>query len=292
MGKEFDQTESVRGLDALPTVRKLNSTANDTVRPRRLWIDALCINQEDVQERNEQVGLMNRIYGDADEVLIWLGLPVLVWLNDLAMEVLQAMTSSPKMDAGKWWALIELLKLPYWTRMWIIQEITLAKRLTIHCRLKSVDWAKISYLREVTSGGARAGVTGRGGVLDTIQFSNIINSPAVKLDRYREVWRENTIRLADLLYTYQNSECTDPRDEVYAILDVSGDCNSSEMSADYSKPLFKIYEDTINFYESRVVLDRKSMVNFSQMLQRSFRQEIKHSFNQAGWSTINTGGKL
>ena len=64
------------------------------------------------------------------------------------------------------------------------------------------------------------------------------------------------------------------------------------MLTDYSKPLFKVYEDTINFYESRVELDKKFMVNFGQMLQRSFRQEIKHTFNQAGWSTIKTGGEL
>jgi hypothetical protein len=38
-----------------------------------LWIDAICINQENVSERNHQVGLMSRIYSRADLVLVWLG---------------------------------------------------------------------------------------------------------------------------------------------------------------------------------------------------------------------------
>jgi hypothetical protein len=40
---------------------------------RALWMDALCINQEDVIERNQQVYLMGSIYSQAREVLVWLG---------------------------------------------------------------------------------------------------------------------------------------------------------------------------------------------------------------------------
>jgi hypothetical protein len=42
-------------------------------RERLIWIDALCINQQDVRERNMQVGNMREIYSKADHVLIWLG---------------------------------------------------------------------------------------------------------------------------------------------------------------------------------------------------------------------------
>jgi hypothetical protein len=37
-----------------------------------IFIDALCINQEDVQERGQQVKLMRQIYRDAEEVIAWL----------------------------------------------------------------------------------------------------------------------------------------------------------------------------------------------------------------------------
>jgi hypothetical protein len=41
--------------------------------PQFLWIDALCINQKDVEERNSQVVLMRAIYGRASKVHVWLG---------------------------------------------------------------------------------------------------------------------------------------------------------------------------------------------------------------------------
>ena len=43
------------------------------LRPTNYWIDAICINQQDLRERSQQVQMMGRIYGCAEEVVIWLG---------------------------------------------------------------------------------------------------------------------------------------------------------------------------------------------------------------------------
>jgi hypothetical protein len=40
---------------------------------RALWVDALCINQSDTEERKQQVSIMDRIYSEASRTLIWLG---------------------------------------------------------------------------------------------------------------------------------------------------------------------------------------------------------------------------
>ncbi|KAM6505437.1 hypothetical protein FSOLCH5_014654 [Fusarium solani] len=45
----------------------------DPKYPRMLWVDALCINQDDLKERQEQVKKMNLIYSAARKVIIWLG---------------------------------------------------------------------------------------------------------------------------------------------------------------------------------------------------------------------------
>lgn len=42
-------------------------------RTRRLWADQVCINQNDLRERSQQVRLMNAIYKDAQHILVWLG---------------------------------------------------------------------------------------------------------------------------------------------------------------------------------------------------------------------------
>jgi len=62
--------------DFLCLARKLSIT--DT-----LWIDAICINQEDVEERNKQVQLMGEIYEKAGQVLIYPG-PLPKGLRDLS----------------------------------------------------------------------------------------------------------------------------------------------------------------------------------------------------------------
>jgi hypothetical protein len=42
--------------------------------PRKLWVDAICINQEDIPERSQQVGNMTEIYARARNAVVWIGL--------------------------------------------------------------------------------------------------------------------------------------------------------------------------------------------------------------------------
>jgi hypothetical protein len=51
------------------------------------WVDALCINQEDVAEKNCQVGMMGEIYAGAELVIAWLGSATED--SDLAMKLLE-----------------------------------------------------------------------------------------------------------------------------------------------------------------------------------------------------------
>ncbi len=60
----------------LPLTQSIHDTLScirDPDRPRRLWADQICINQDDVVERSHQVTLMNAIYQGAAKVLVWLG---------------------------------------------------------------------------------------------------------------------------------------------------------------------------------------------------------------------------
>ena len=52
-----------------PALRALRRTETD----RTLWIDAICINQDDMAERNAQVAMMADIYDRAMNVCVWLG---------------------------------------------------------------------------------------------------------------------------------------------------------------------------------------------------------------------------
>ncbi|EME42776.1 hypothetical protein DOTSEDRAFT_96313, partial [Dothistroma septosporum NZE10] len=107
----------------------------------RYWIDAICINQEDVVERNEQVYQMWRIYSAADRVFAWLGPEDGDTVK--AFETMEHIFESPPLwqeeepDLLPQWCSIsslrDLLRRPYFSRTWIIQEFTQAKRLFVVC---------------------------------------------------------------------------------------------------------------------------------------------------------------
>ncbi|KAL9082221.1 MAG: hypothetical protein Q9165_008927, partial [Trypethelium subeluteriae] len=123
-----------------------------------IWIDALCINQADLEERTCQVALMKDIYASAWHVVVWLGPEADD--SDLAMMAMRYLSlrsreREPRLGLYRTFeryiirtkffcwkhshkqlqirvnvlrAICHLLARPYWRRLWIIQEITLAAR--------------------------------------------------------------------------------------------------------------------------------------------------------------------
>ncbi|KAH8746730.1 heterokaryon incompatibility, partial [Hyaloscypha sp. PMI_1271] len=115
------------------------------------WIDAICINQGDVREKDKQVQRMKQIYEGADEVYVWLGpeaddshlaMRKLDSLNkyfrqqgpdEAAPQIMMSLMNqedtswmfgppSEPFDERPWRALEKLFARPWWTRVWIIQE--------------------------------------------------------------------------------------------------------------------------------------------------------------------------
>lgn len=60
-------------LKVTQVVKDMLHSVRDQTYTRHLWIDALCINQTDIDEKSHQVQRMGKIYGDAERVLVWLG---------------------------------------------------------------------------------------------------------------------------------------------------------------------------------------------------------------------------
>jgi hypothetical protein len=150
----------------------LGVTSEDLSSPRlgampfvrdRIWIDAICINQSNHEERNMQVKMMDLIYKKADAVLIWLGpqdtvakqaaramvnlsmSPQLVAqtldLSDHHRSVIFKQASSlPILDFG-WHCIVSLLHRQWFRRCWIIQEVAWARIPLIMCDYRLwIDW--------------------------------------------------------------------------------------------------------------------------------------------------------
>jgi Heterokaryon incompatibility protein (HET) len=152
---------------------------------RVLWIDALCINQNDEQERSHQVEMMGEIYKMAYWVLAWLGTPELGEPQDkidvighqapskpvLAFDFLEVASQraanrfsrnfihyqwmndfvhNPALNAH-WKELAEICSLEYWTRLWIIQEVCLASKLRVLYGTEMIDWTAFWNFHSVIS---------------------------------------------------------------------------------------------------------------------------------------------
>jgi hypothetical protein len=127
-----------------------------------LWVDAVCINQEDRHECNSQVALMSFIYTRAQMVVAWLGMAVpsakagLIapeydgyGRSHLLAESLsgdQEMRYSP--SAGSELA-FRIAKSAYWTRLWVVQEVCLAYDIVFVYGEKVWNWNQSKWWSEL-----------------------------------------------------------------------------------------------------------------------------------------------
>ncbi|XTI87660.1 heterokaryon incompatibility protein-domain-containing protein [Cenococcum geophilum] len=106
------------------------------------WVDALCIDQENAEERRIQVQMMTRIYSSASETVAHFGalnpsaglrmlgtLAVRRTMPNPAVWMIEA--ASDEALAADWQALHALLHAPYWSRVWILQETIVSTRLLL-----------------------------------------------------------------------------------------------------------------------------------------------------------------
>ncbi|KAI3320088.1 heterokaryon incompatibility protein-domain-containing protein [Xylariaceae sp. AK1471] len=115
------------------------------------WIDAICINQADSQEKNLQIAKMPAIYSAATHVYVWLGSPDSEGRSARAMDFIPELVKQYDVDelitpanTKKWLDLLVLMRSSWFTRRWVIQELALAKDAIVHCGNKRVHWNDFS----------------------------------------------------------------------------------------------------------------------------------------------------
>lgn len=122
---------------------------------RILWIDALCINQANHEERNHQVQMMARIYSGAKQACIWLGedtddsTTAIGFINEIMKLENFDSISEKKENASKWQSLLLLMQRPWFSRRWVVQEIALARSATIYCGNDQIPWTNFAVAVEL-----------------------------------------------------------------------------------------------------------------------------------------------
>ncbi|KAH6663696.1 heterokaryon incompatibility, partial [Halenospora varia] len=113
-------------LNIRPNFNALKRLRNSS-EPRVIWIDAICINQEDLIEENHQIPLMRSIYKNAERTIVWLG-----GESKGISKAVDLMRSFLEIDNHgffyePWEALAELISWSWFRRIWVIQEVVLVR---------------------------------------------------------------------------------------------------------------------------------------------------------------------
>lgn len=196
---------------------------------RGVWIDAICIDQANTGERGHQVGLMRDLYSRARQVVIFLGEAdgrsaegrLMAWMDEESFYKGRAsrIEWEPDRDLP---ALRALFDRPYWRRIWVIQEVLLAREALVVLGGSSVPLASI--LR-----GRMARRTDTTSLFPS--WTSIAGHSAMgDVDSFSE-----------LLVRTVRCQASDGRDKVFALLSLVQGAHLEGLVADYTKSPQEIY---------------------------------------------------
>ncbi|EPE29752.1 hypothetical protein GLAREA_00912 [Glarea lozoyensis ATCC 20868] len=228
-----------------------------------LWIDSICINQEDAKEKSSQVGLMKSIFTRAESVYIWLG--------ELSESSGQAIGSSLRqidsfVDAEEQGAPLDgsvisdigkLSNLAYWGRVWMIQEVVLASHFLVFWGELCFNGSWLEHLMAFAQPSNDVMLLKR---TQSQQAENqlefLIKTPMGKLLHLRDLREGQTNsyfrQLWLFMLLFRSSAATNPLDRVYALLGLTQDV----LEIDYTKSLAEVYNNAPE------IVDDHNKVNF------------------------------
>lgn len=304
-----DMTESVSVMFLPQSLARGLRTLRRAQRSRTLWVDFVCINQSSHEEKNTQVPMMNRIYGNARSVCIWLdetdipevNLPRLrkrytgddsddsssdedleetrlhnkkvkkvreELQNKMAEQDKKAIDfirddvlglwkfdelCKNKAKAEDWAALLSLMRKPWFSRRWVVQEIALAKKATIYTGKSHLPWRDfvdaVSLFVEVEDATRRlTEIMQQHEVynhvpdffedLSAIGASMLVTATS-NLYRGKNGKRDSQKSLESLVSALAVFDVSNPKDAIYALLAIARDTSPLAANQEWNLKLFQ-----------------------------------------------------
>jgi len=267
-----------------------------------LWIDALCINQQNVDERNRQVRIMGQIFQSAAMVVSWLGpentsieqafdLMAHVWSSSDEEDGLDCL---PLLDVSQseddlWRSVVDLCSLQYWGRVWVVQEVLLSSNNYLLCGRKALPWQAFAnflslidvrfmcpaqHLRSIHNSTAKSYATSKPYAMVRPELQWRIGSE-LRHD-YGRAWDTEEHNLFRILTMFGERDCTDPLDHVYALLSLSDE--GSTFPIQYGIDKVKLFLTAIHFCGNSAYKeyhDGSNQYHFRPAFQRGFMRNAK-----------------
>ncbi|KAI9166455.1 putative heterokaryon incompatibility protein [Paramyrothecium foliicola] len=180
---------------------------------RLLWIDAICIDQSSVPERNKQLALMPKIYRKARHVIIYLGESSGAFCSDAVMDWVrkthEPATCETQPFKPDWLAFQTFLERPWFKRVWVLQELQAARTAIVLCGDRQVKWRAFRELKNDIDNGQSPIKTPLPYTLQSLLFGK---------PRHHSVELSFAARLLRELQRTRRLGASDARDKLYAIL--------------------------------------------------------------------------
>ncbi|KAJ4344205.1 hypothetical protein N0V95_006245 [Ascochyta clinopodiicola] len=232
-------------------------------KERVLWVDALCINQDDLRERSSQVSHMRHIYSQATTVLIFLGE---AWEgSDVVIDLIKTLAMHPYLhldpsmqpsvlshgfnlndfDLLRW--IFEFFHLPWWGRLWTVQEYILAQETVFICGEKQFDGAWLKPFEHSMLGHAGCCNTDKqlshetpsgSSIAAGLQRASLLDDTGIP-----DGW--DWSHFIEVLASFQSRASTNPLDKVYGLLGLGNDSLRASLSVDYNRLPKDVYTDVV-----------------------------------------------
>ena len=219
-------------------------------------------------ERSSQVSMMRQIYQKAEIVNVWLGTDIqksnagmdfalsleeqvrAIGRTKVEIDWISPLMQAEMQDPGKedsWTSLSSIFKRPYWSRVWIVQELVSNLRTHVH-----VGGRTTHLMPLLSTGNAIWSTTGLHSAHNQLpQEQNLLfafNSQAIVVDRYSfmDVDYEGH-HLLDLLVNYRHHRCSDPRDKVYGFAALARPYAGQSIEVDYRLTASNVFRNAARF---------------------------------------------
>ncbi|UPX20767.1 uncharacterized protein EKO05_0010988 [Ascochyta rabiei] len=244
-----------------------------------LWIDALCIDQTNLSERNHQVAQMGEIYSSAKSVHAWLGKvawsvpeepetrmfdPAKGWIKKrrsdhsprpLLEDILSVLLSdrnlhvarNPDLEEGLF---EQFMRNPYWERAWVMQEMFLARELTFWLDALPMDKSGLSRLEECVKESPRSGRL-LGWFSKSWEHYLAYSSHFIKSKPPSD--------LLSLLAEFPNRKCANPLDRVFSLLAICPG-EKSNIAVDYGMSVGRLTYQVLYYQPERLCICSASIV--------------------------------
>ena len=241
------------------------------------WIDAICINQDDKAEKSEQIARMAQIYENASAVYADLGpaseneqfvFGKMEYLSTfisaetqrIVLEkgntnaTVESMRLPPEFvepyDALMWEGLGSFFSRPWWNRVWIVQEATAISSKYTRLLCGEVE-VLLAHAFECDFAMALASIRQVWGSMPEPSMAWEVVTRIKRIEGKRQ--RKEVIPLIDVLEDFRGLLATDPRDIIYAALNIASDLKEGDIQADYTTSVANVYRAVAVHYLKNAV---------------------------------------